>query len=135
MGSNVWYYNQGVIGNGWEFIQASDNPAATQYWRSIEGYYDEVPTAPKTAIYVGKKGYFIDSNPANWIASRISANRNYFVEGSTQTNAYYLVTQSPRDTTPIQNLTFDYYIRVNDSRIITEVWKWYYNTKTALRIA
>jgi len=135
VGSNVWYYNQGVIGNGWEYIKASDNPAPTQYWRSIQGYYDEVPTAPKTALYVGKKGYFIDTNPANWIGSGISANPNYFVQGSSITNAYYLVTQSPRDNTPIQNLTFDYYIRVNGSRIITEVWKWYYNTETSLRIA
>lgn len=134
-GSNVWYYNQGVVGTGWQYIQASDNPSSSQYWRSIEGYYDEVPNVPQTALYVGKKGYFIDVDPANWIGSGISARASYFVQGSSATNVYYLVTQSPRSTTPIQNLTFDYYIRVSGSRIITEVWKWYYNTKTALRIA
>jgi len=135
VGSNIWYYNDGVIGSGWEYINASDNPSATQYWRSIEGYYDEVPTAPKTALYVGKKGYFIDTDPANWIGSSISANPNYFVQGATSTNVYYLVTQTQRQNTPIQNLTFDYYIRISSSRLIIEVWKWYYNTKTALRIA
>tara|TARA_R100000951_G_scaffold19206_1_gene15936 strand:- start:2536 stop:4083 length:1548 start_codon:yes stop_codon:yes gene_type:complete len=134
VGSNVWYYLQGVVGNGWEYIYKADNPSPNNYWSSIEGYYDNNPTVPKTALHVGKKGYFIDNDPSNWIGSSISASPTKFLQGSTITNAYYLVTQAQRQQTPIQNLTFDYYIRVSGSKIITEVWKWYYNTKIGIRI-
>jgi len=46
-----------------------------------------------------------------------------------------LVSRTTRTATPIQNLDWDWYVYQTSTGLITEVWKYFYNTKTGIRIA
>ena len=132
LGDTLWFGAFAGVSNAWQYIYEADNPSQTQWWRSVEGWYDNRPTTP---VLGSRSAYFVGTNPANWVGTYSWISANYNRKDTLGRNYYLLVSRTTRTATPIQNLDWDWYIYQTTSGLITEVWKYFYNTKTGIRIA
>jgi hypothetical protein len=132
LGDTLWFASYAGVAGAWEYIYKADNPAQTQWWRSVEGWYDNRTSTPALG---SRSAYFVGTNPANWVGTYTWYLANYNKKDRVGYNYYLLVSRTTRTATPIQNLDWDWYVYQTSTGLITEVWKYFYNTKTGIRIA